>query len=145
MDHAAAHSSAHGQAPPEPELPRIVHPLLWRVSIGGGVLAAVVLAGAALWTLVVAGDRPAAIGSAGWLWTASLAAGALSLMAAGGQRLGLWGLRVFFLLAGLPMLLRGLRDERMWLVIGAAVCAIWLVASLFARPGERPSGATDAR
>lgn len=115
------------------------------MSVGGGVLAAVALAGFALWTLVIAGDRPAAIGSAGWLWTASLAAGALSLMASGGQRLGLWGLRVFFLLAGAPMLLRGMRDERLWLLTGAALCAAWLAMSLFARPGEPAPDAADAR
>ena|GEM_PF-3843727 len=138
MDHAATRPSAD-DAPP------VQHPPLWRVSVAGGVLAAVALAAFALWTLFVAGDRPAAIGSAGWLWTASLAAGALSLMAAGGQRLGLWGLRVFFLLAGAPMLLRGLRDGREWLFVGAALCAVWLVVSAFARPGEPEPDATDAR
>ncbi|MEZ5978738.1 MAG: hypothetical protein R3F34_11010 [Planctomycetota bacterium] len=109
-------------------------PLLWRAVVAGGVLASAALAGVSLWTLVLAGDSPAAIGSAGWFWTASLAAGALSVMAATGQRTGLLGLQAFFALAGLPMLLRGLREDESWLLGGAVACALWLVLSLFARP-----------
>lgn len=145
VDHAASHPTVVDGSAPDPERARVDHPLPWRVAVVGGVVAAVALAGFALWTLLVADDRPAAIGSAGWLWTASLAAGALSLMAASGQRAGLWGLRVFFILAGLPMLLRGLRDERAWLLVGAGLCAAWIALSLFARPGEPPAGANDAR
>lgn len=143
MDHAAARPDP--AAGGEPTEPRIGHPLPWRLAVSGGVLAAVALAVFALWTLFIAGDRPAAIGSAGWLWTASLAAGALSLMAAGGQRLGLWGLRGFFVLAGAPMLLRGWRDDRLWLLVGAGLCIAWLALSLFARPGEPVPDAGDAR
>ncbi|QDU86057.1 hypothetical protein Pla163_32060 [Planctomycetes bacterium Pla163] len=145
MNHAATHDPKTGETLPDEPAPRVRHPLMWQVSVAGGVLAAVVLAGFSLWTLVVAGDRPAAIGGAGWLWTASLAAGALSLMAAGGQRLGLWGLRVFFLLAGAPMVTGGLRDHGTWLFVGAGLCAAWLVLSLFARPAEVEPAAGDAR
>lgn len=145
MNHAATHDPKTERELDHESAPRIRHPLLWQVSVAGGVLAAVVLAGFSLWTLVVAGDRPAAIGGAGWLWTASLAAGALSLMAAGGQRIGLWGLRVFFLLAGLPMALRGMRDQETWLFVGAGLCAVWLALSVFARPGEVEPDAADAR
>jgi hypothetical protein len=114
-------------------------PLAWRVAVVGGAAAAVLLGLSALWTLAQAGDRPLALGSASWLWTASLAAGALAVMTAAGQRLGLWGLRIFFVLAGLPMLLRGLRDGEQWLLVGAGVCVAWLVATAFARPTHTQS------
>jgi hypothetical protein len=109
-------------------------PIAWRVAIVGGAAAAVLLGLLALWTLAQAGDRPLALGSASWLWTASLAAGALAVMTAAGQRLGLWGLRIFFVLAGLPMLLRGMREGEVWLLVGAGACAAWLFATAFARP-----------
>jgi len=117
-------------------VPLSQRPRAWRAAVAGGVLAAAALGGLALWTLASDGDRPEALGSASWFWTASLAAGALSVMTAAGQRLGLWGLRVFFLLAGLPMFLRGEREGATWLLVGAGVCALYLIGTAWARPSN---------